>query len=104
MTADLAAVTDLAHVQRICRNNLSRFKRRDYQRLQCAQHRRNTFCKPLIQRREFVTYGYNIRYSKSIVANATVAKHRREPAVRNNETLRKVVEAVLEGDRQNRNL
>jgi hypothetical protein len=34
------------------------------QRLQRTQHGYNTLCKPLIQRREFVTHGYDIRYSK----------------------------------------
>jgi hypothetical protein len=60
------------------RNNLSRFKRRDYQRLQRAQHGCNTLCKPLTQRAEFVTHGYDIRYSNKIVATATAAKARRE--------------------------
>jgi hypothetical protein len=32
-------------------------------RLQRMQHGYNTHCKPLIQRREFVTYGYDNRYS-----------------------------------------
>jgi hypothetical protein len=62
----------------ICRNKLSRCKRRDYQRLQRAQHGRNTLCKPLNQRAEFVTHGYDIRYSNLIVASAIVTNGRRE--------------------------
>jgi hypothetical protein len=34
-----------------------------YQLLQRMQHRCNTLCKLLIQRREFATHGYMIRYS-----------------------------------------
>lgn len=30
-----------------------------------SQHGRNTLCKPLVQRREFVTHGYDNRYSAS---------------------------------------
>jgi hypothetical protein len=34
-----------------------------HQLLQRTQHGYNTLCKPLMQRREFVTHGYDIRYS-----------------------------------------
>jgi hypothetical protein len=42
--AEMTAIASAAHYQRL-------------------QRTRNTLCKPLIQRREFVTHGYDIRYS-----------------------------------------
>ena len=56
------------------RDKSSRSKRLDYQRLQRTQHGCNTLCKPLIQRREFVTHGYGIRYSKNLLLMQRSAK------------------------------